>query len=59
MSYAWFLMIGAHEFHLSVTDVNLMKVGEMVDLINHLSVYKGTAKFKKKKLTYDQIMMLR
>lgn len=51
-------MMGTYEFHLSVNDVDMMRVGEMVDLINHLSVYKGVAKWKKK-LTYDQIMRLR
>jgi len=52
-------MIGTYEFHLSVNEVNALKIGEMVDLLNHLSVYKGAAKYKKAKLTYDQIMLLR
>lgn len=52
-------MIGTHEFHLSIHEVNTMIVGEMVDMINHLSVYKGTAKFKPRKLTYDEVMRLR
>ena len=51
-------MIGTHEFHLSRAEIDTMIVGEMVDLINHLAVYKGTAKYKEK-LTYDQIMQLR
>ncbi len=59
MTYTWFLMIGTYEFHLSVNEVNALKIGEMVDLLNHLSVYKGAAKYKKAKLTYDQSMMLR
>ena len=43
---------------MSVEEVNLMKFGEMVDLINCLAVYKGVAK-EVKKLTYDQIIHLR
>lgn len=52
------IVLGAHELHLNISEIYALKVGEMVDLINCLAVYKGTAKFKKK-LTYDQIMQLR
>ena len=52
-------MMGTHEFHLSLREINAMRFGEMVDMINCLSVYTGTAKFKQSKLTYDQIMQLR
>lgn len=52
-------MMGLHEFHMRIHEINALKVGEMIDLINCLSVYRGAAKWKRKKLTYDQIMMLR
>ena len=52
-------MIGTHELHLSLGDVYALKVGEMVDLINCLAVYKGTAKYKKHKMTYDEVMRMR
>lgn len=52
-------MIGTHEFHMCIDDINSLRLGELIDMINALSVYKGAAKYKKKPLTYDQIMMLR
>ena len=47
-----------HEFHMSREDALATKTGEMVDLINCLSVFNGAAK-EKTKLTYDQVMMMR
>lgn len=43
---------------MSPSEIDLMKYGEMIDLLNCLSIYQGAAK-PKKKMTYDQIMMLR
>lgn len=51
-------MVGTHEFNMSLREIKSLKVGEMVDLINCLSVYRGAARYKTK-LTYDQIMQLR
>lgn len=52
-------MIGTHEFHLSIDEINALLFGEMIDMINCLSVYKGAAKYKKHKMTYDEVMRMR
>ena len=52
-------MIGTAEFHLSVDEINSLGFGEMIDLINCLSVYRGAAKYKKHAMTYDEVMKLR
>ena len=58
MTYSWLLFYGLHEFHLTLDEFNIMTLGETVDLINCLSVYKGAAR-EKQQLTFDQIMALR
>lgn len=52
-------MMGLHEFHMRIHEINALKVGEMIDLINCLSVYRGAAKYKKHKMTYDEVMRMR
>ena len=52
-------MVGTHEFHLSIREIHALRFREMIDMLNYLSVYQGAAKWKKKILTYDQIMQLR
>lgn len=37
----------------------LTTVGEMMDLMNCLSIYNGSAEPKKPKLTYDEAISLR
>lgn len=52
-------MIGTHEFHLRLSELNAIVVGEMIDMINCLAVYNGAAKWKQKAMTYEQVIMLR
>ncbi len=58
MTYTWYVFYGLNQFHMSLADVMATTVGEMADLISCLAIFKGAAK-ERKKLTYDQIMMLR
>lgn len=36
-----------------------MKYGELLDLINCLSIHEGGAEQKKKKMTFDEVLALR
>lgn len=50
--------MGTYEFHIPHDELLEMRVGEVIDLVNLLSVYNGAAK-EFHKMTFDEVIRMR